>query len=105
MRSYTRVAGATDREMVRDYEWTNNADDCLRRWGLKPFDVEEAVRLGHGSRRRNRPGSSNPGREADWITRWPHPGGHGTIVVAYDWPARDGQDEARARLVSCWVVR
>lgn len=88
------MAGATAERMLREFEWSINAKNCLRETGLKPFEVEEAVRLSHHGR------SLNKG-PAKWIVRRPLSERRGLLEAVYDWPARE--DEARARLVSFWV--
>jgi hypothetical protein len=82
--------------MLREFEWSQNAKNCLRESGLKAFEVEEAVRLAHHGRRPNR-------GQADWIIWSELPEGRGTLVVRYVWPPKNREDEARARLVSLWV--
>jgi hypothetical protein len=87
--------------MLREFEWSTTAKNCLRLSGLTAFDVEEAVRLSHHSRKRN----EGP---ADWIIRRELDEGLGTLFARYDWPStRKGEvrDEARARLVSFWVMK
>jgi|ERR1700743_225962 len=96
-----RVAGATAERMLREFEWSITANNCLVLSGLNAFDVEEAVRLSHHTRKRN----VGP---ADWIVRRELDEERGTLVARYDWPSkRDGEvrDKARARLISFWVEK
>lgn len=80
---------------IDHFIWTNHAILRIRQRGLTRFEIEDAVKAGHRSRRINR-------GDVDWRVEGTLADGR-RFVVIYDCPAEGNR--RTARIVSAWLVR